>query len=52
LPYEKVLTPQSFSICGLKSALDVAGPTLVEVDVASIGAIPPYFPYDQKPKAA
>ncbi|MGE3147273.1 MAG: thiamine pyrophosphate-dependent enzyme, partial [Pseudorhodoplanes sp.] len=36
----------------LKAALDAAGPSLVEVDVASIGAIPPYFPYDQKPKAA
>ncbi len=36
----------------LQSALEKAGPTLIEVDVSSIGAIPPYFPYDQKPKAA
>ena len=36
----------------LKAALNVAGPSLIEVDVAAIGAIPPYFPYDQKPKHA
>jgi acetolactate synthase I/II/III large subunit len=36
----------------IKWAIDAAGPSLVEVDVASIGAIPPYFPYDQNPKQA
>jgi acetolactate synthase-1/2/3 large subunit len=35
----------------MKIALDVAGPAIVEVDVSAIGAIPPYFPYDRKPKA-
>lgn len=33
-------------------ALDVASPALIDVDVASIGAMPSYFPYDQNPKRA
>jgi acetolactate synthase-1/2/3 large subunit len=31
----------------LQQALCASCPTLIEVDVVSIGAIPPYFPYDQ-----
>ncbi len=36
----------------LSKAIDRAGPSIIEVDVGSIGPIPPYYPYDQKPKAA
>ncbi len=36
----------------LSEALDRSGPSLIEVDVAAIGPIPPYYPYDQKPNAA
>ncbi len=36
----------------LTKALDKAGPSIIEVDVSAIGPIPPYYPYDQKPKAA
>lgn len=36
----------------LSDALAVVGPSLIEVDVTAIGPIPPYYPYDKKPKAA
>lgn len=36
----------------LEQAIAAGGPALIEVDVASVGAIPPYYPYDQKPKYA
>jgi acetolactate synthase-1/2/3 large subunit len=36
----------------LGQAIAAGGPALIEVDVASVGAIPPYYPYDQKPKHA
>lgn len=35
----------------LSEALKLGGPSIIEVDVAAIGPIPPYYPYDQKPKA-
>jgi len=36
----------------LSKALDCGGLSIVEVDVAAIGRIPPYYPYDQKPIGA
>jgi acetolactate synthase I/II/III large subunit len=36
----------------LIEALDRSGPSIIEADVAAIGPIPPYYPYDQKPSAA
>jgi acetolactate synthase-1/2/3 large subunit len=35
----------------LSEAINRAGPSIIEVDVSAIGPIPPYYPYDQKPKA-
>jgi acetolactate synthase-1/2/3 large subunit len=36
----------------LKQALGAAGVALIEVDVVAIGAIPPYFPYNQSRQQA
>jgi acetolactate synthase-1/2/3 large subunit len=36
----------------LSGALATVGPSLIEVHVTAIGPIPPYYPYDKKPKAA
>lgn len=34
----------------LEAALAKAEPSIIEVDVGAIGAIPPYYPYNQKPR--
>lgn len=34
----------------LRQALALAGPAMIEVDVAAIGAIPPYYPYNVPPQ--
>jgi acetolactate synthase-1/2/3 large subunit len=34
----------------LGEALGKVGPSIIEVDVSAIGAIPPYYPYNEKPK--
>lgn len=47
LPFFKVTSADMFGAT-VKQALAITGPTLVEVDMHSIGSYPPYPPYDKK----
>jgi acetolactate synthase I/II/III large subunit len=49
IPYRRVARPEEFGAMAAE-AIAVTGPSLVEVDMTSIGQHPPYFPYG--PKAA
>ena len=47
MPFFKVSAADMFGAT-VKQALAIAGPTLVEVDMNSIGSYPPYPPYDKR----
>ncbi|MEM7211825.1 MAG: thiamine pyrophosphate-binding protein [Pseudomonadota bacterium] len=47
IPFRRVSTPETFGT-KIAEAIQEAGPNLVEVDMTTIGAHPPYFPYGPK----
>lgn len=47
IPFRRVSTPESFGTT-VAEAIRETGPNLVEVDMTTIGAHPPYFPYGPK----
>jgi hypothetical protein len=49
IPFQRVCKADGFG-AAVDAAIRVAGPALVEVDMAAIGEHPPYFPYVPKVK--
>ena len=47
IPFWKVSTAEDI-LSSVKEAMDTSGPTLIEVDMNSIGEFPPYYPYGKE----